>query len=265
MSQPVILRIEGAIAFLTLNRPDTRNALSADVVDAIEAACTALNRDISVACVVLTGAGPHFSSGGNVKEMYDRSGMFGGSSAEMEHAYRHGIQRIPKALYALEVPIVAAINGAAIGAGLDLSLMCDIRIAATNAVFAESFLRLGLISGDGGSWFLPRIIGMARAVEMTLTGDTIAVDIAAEWGLVSRVVELDDLLPAATQIAQKIAAHPHHSTRLAKRLLRDSQQLSLAAALDKAAAMQSIVQHTKDQREAVAAFIEKRQPNFTGL
>jgi enoyl-CoA hydratase/carnithine racemase len=264
MTEPVLLRREGAIAFLTLNRPDTRNALSADVVDAIEAACAELNQDMSVGCAVLTGAGPHFSSGGNVKEMYDGSGMFGGSSAAMEHAYRHGIQRIPKALYELEVPIVAAINGAAIGAGLDLSLMCDVRIAAKNAIFAESFVRLGLISGDGGSWFLPRVIGMARASEMTLTGESIGVDRAVEWGLVSRVVELEELLPTATEIAGRIAAHPHRSTRLAKRLLRDSQQLSLAAALDKAAAMQSIVQHTADQREAVAAFIEKRPPNFTG-
>jgi len=264
MTEPLIEERDGDIVTLRLNRPDTRNALSADLVDALEAACRRLNADMSVGCVILTGNGQGFSSGGNVKEMYAGEGMFGGSSAEMRRGYRGGIQRIPVALNDLEPPIVAAVNGAAIGAGLDLAAMCDIRIAATGATFAESFLRVGLISGDGGAWFLPRVIGFARAMEMTLTAAAIDAAQAAQWGLVSRVVAPDALMATAFEIARQIAAHPRHSTRLAKRLLRESQRVDLPAALEMAAAMQSIVQHTHDQKEAVAALVEKRPPRFSG-
>jgi enoyl-CoA hydratase/carnithine racemase len=264
MSDVLVEERRDSIVILRMNLPETRNALSAEMVDAIEAACLGLNRDMSVGCAVLTGAGRHFSSGGNVRDMNARTGMFGGSSASMYDAFRHGIQRIPKALYDLEVPIVAAVNGAAIGAGLDLALMCDIRIASEEAVFAESFLRLGLVSGDGGSWFLPRAIGLARAAEMTLTAEPIDAKTAERWGLVSRIVPQDDVLNAAIEIARKVAAHPRRSARLSKRLLRDSQQLDLRGGLELAAAMQSILQHTDDQQEAVRAFIDKRAPSFTG-
>lgn len=264
MTEPVLFKQQGRIAFLTLNRPETRNALDDDVADALVAACERIDRDLSISCVVLTAAGPSFCSGGNVKAMHARTGMFAGSSAEMRRAYRYGIHRIPLAFHDLEVPVIAAVNGPAIGAGCDLSLMCDIRIAAETAVFAESFVRLGLVSGDGGAWLLQRAIGPSRAYEMTLTGDSIDAQRALQWGLVSSVHPSDRLLAEAVAVAARIAAHPPHSVRLNKRLLRESERLTLAQSLELAAGLQSIVQHTEDLREGVAALLEKRKPQFRG-
>lgn len=188
--------------------------------------------------------------------------MFAGSPAEIRRGYWHGIQQVPLAMYELEVPSIAAVNGAAVGAGCDLSLMCDIRIAARTAVFAESFMRVGLVSGDGGAWFLPRVVGLSKAYEMTFTGDFIDAEEAARIGLVSKVVDDTDLLSSAMALAQRIAANPTHSLRLTKRLLRDSQHVSLPIALELASSAQALVQHTADQHEAVLAFIEKRKPTF---
>jgi enoyl-CoA hydratase/carnithine racemase len=140
--------------------------------------------------------------------------------------------------------------------------MCDIRIAGRSASFAESFLRVGLVSGDGGAWFLPRAVGLSKACEMTFTGDFVDAEEAARIGLVSKVVDDHKLMDEARALAARIAAQPVHSLRLTKRLLRDSQQVSLPIALELASNMQALVQHTDDQREAVAAFIEKRKPDF---
>jgi enoyl-CoA hydratase/carnithine racemase len=264
MNDALLENREGAIVTLTIDREATRNALSPDVVEALEDACGRLNADLSVGCVILTGAGSAFSSGGNLKEMHMREGMFGGRSAEKRRGYIHGIHRIPRAIYNLEPPIIAAVNGPAIGAGLDLALMCDIRIASNNASFAENFVRVGLVSGDGGAWFLPRIIGPSRAMEMTLRGHSVDAQCALEWNIVSQVTQPQDLLGAARRIATEIASHPLHSVRLSKRLLREAQRLDLSAALELAAAMQGIVQHTSDQREAVSAVLERRPPVFVG-
>lgn len=262
MTDSVLYAREGGVVTLTLNEPKTRNAVSPAIVQALVDHVHAINQDLSVRCVVLTGAGEGFSSGGNVKEMKDRTGLFGGSPAEVRRGYWHGIQRIPLAMYELEVPSIAAVNGAAIGAGCDLSLMCDIRIAARSAVFAESFMRVGLVSGDGGAWYLPRAVGMSRACEMTFTGDFIQAEEAARIGLASRMVEDADLMAEAMALARRIAAHPSHSLRLTKRLLRESQHVSLPIALELASSAQALVQHTHDQHEAVSAFLEKRPPKF---
>lgn len=260
----VLYAQEGGVVTLTLNEPDTRNAISPAIVDGLTAACDRVNKDMSVSCVVVTGAGKSFSSGGNVKEMRDRTGLFGGNPAEIRRGYQHGIQRIPEAFHRIEVPTIAAVNGHAVGAGCDLSLMCDIRFAAHDAEFAESFLRVGLISGDGGGWFLPRVVGLARALEMTYTADFIKAPQALEWGLASYVVPADQLMAEAMKMARRIAAQPPHSLRLCKKLVRESYTMSLSASLEMAAGMQAQVQHTEDQQEAVAAFFEKRQPKFTG-
>lgn len=262
MSDPVLYSRDGGVVTLTLNEPDTRNAMSPAIIDALVDHVQAVNADLTVGCVVITGAGAGFSSGGNVKEMRDKTGLFGGSPAEIRRSYWNGIQRVPMAMYSLEVPSIAAVNGAAVGAGCDLSLMCDIRIAGRSAQFAESFLRVGLVSGDGGAWHLPRVVGMSRAMEMTFTGDFIAADEAARIGLVSRVVDDADLMAEASKLAQRIASQPSHSLRLTKRLLRDSQHVSLPIALELASSAQALVQHTHDQHEAVLAFLEKRAPHF---
>jgi enoyl-CoA hydratase/carnithine racemase len=257
----LLIERDGAVVTATINRPDQRNAISTDAdFAAIESFCAAMASDRSVRAVVLTGKGRAFCAGGNVKDMAAKTGMFAGSPYTLRNAYRSGIQRIPMALYELEVPVVVAVNGPAIGAGLDLACMGDIRIAADTATFAESFVKLGIVPGDGGAWLLPRVIGMARASLMTLTGDTIDAATALEYGLVSKLVPADRLLAEARDIAARIAANPGHATRLAKRLLREGQDMKLGPLLELSAAYQALAHHTRDHDEAVAAMLEKRSP-----
>ena len=194
-SAPILFEQTGHVVTLTLNRPDKRNALSGDdLFAAFEEIFTRINSDMSVRAAILTGGGKSFCAGGDVKEMRDRQGIFGGASGETQNRYRTGIQRIPMAFTRLDVPIIAAVNGFAIGAGCDLACMCDIRIAGKTAQFAESFVKLGIIPGDGGAWLLPRTVGMSRACEMAFTGDMVTAPAALAMGLVSRVVPDDKLM-----------------------------------------------------------------------
>lgn len=265
MPEPfMLIERDGPVVIATLNRPDERNAISETAhSDEIADFCVQMTRDRSVRAVVLTGAGKSFCAGGNIKHMAEKTGMFAGPPYDLRQAYRSGIQRIPAALYELEVPVVAAVNGAAVGAGLDLACMCDVRIASDKAVFAESFVKLGIIPGDGGAWLLPRIIGMARASLLTLTGDTINAEKALEYGLVAEIVAHDNVVSRALEVAQAIAANPGHATRMAKRLLREGQDMKLGPLLEMSAAFQALAHHTQDHAEAVAAFIEKRPASFS--
>lgn len=265
MSDVLIYDQDGAVVTLTLNLPETRNPISdPGMIDALEAAVGRINADMAVRAVILTGAGSAFSSGGNVKHMRDRLGMFGGSPASVRNGYRNGIQRIPLALNALEVPAIAAVNGPAIGAGCDLTCMCDIRIASTDAIFAESFVKVGIIPGDGGAWLLPRAVGLSRACEMAFTGESIDARTALAWGLVSDVVAPDELIPAARRLAARIAANPPQVLRMTKRLIREGQHMRLDSLLELSASMQAIAHHTKDHEEAVSALLEKREGVFHG-
>ena len=265
MNEPLLITRRDHIGLITINRPDTRNALSGEeMFAAFESLVDKLNADLSVRAAVLTGAGIAFCSGGNVAEMRDRTGMFAGSPEEITERYRQGIQRIPRALARLQVPLIAAVNGPAIGAGNDLACMCDLRIASTTARFAESFVKIGIIPGDGGCWLLPRVIGHAKAAELALTGDTIDADEALRIGLVSRVVEPDQLLPDALALASRIAANPPQVLRWTKQLLQQARTGTLDEALDAAGRLQGLAHHTADHAEAVAAFFEKRAPVFSG-
>lgn len=265
VTAPVRVERTGDVVVWTIDNPEQRNPISDEAtIEALENAIRAADRDHSVRVAILTGAGSAFSAGGNVKHMRDKAGMFGGAPADLRQGYRHGIQRIPKALYHCEIPTIAAVNGPAIGAGCDLALMCDMRIAATTATFAESFVRLGLIPGDGGAWLLPRAVGMARASRLAFTGTAIDAATALDWGMVNEVVETDRLLETAHRLAAEIAVNPPHALRMTKRLLREGQQQSLETLLELSAAMQAITHHTGDHDEAVAAMLERRTPRFTG-
>jgi enoyl-CoA hydratase/carnithine racemase len=248
-----------------MNRPEERNALSEEhqMLEFVEV-CEKLKRDTRVKVVILTGAGPAFSAGGNIKHMRDKKGFSAGSPIEIRDNYRNGIQQIPLALYELDVPTIAAVNGPAIGAGMDLSCMCDIRVASDRAKFASSFVKLGIVPADGGAWLLSRTIGPAKALELMLTGETIDAATALAIGLVSKVVPHETLMDAAREFAAKIAANPSLTLRMSKRLLRESQHVSLATSLEIAAAYQALAHYTKDHDEAVLAFIDKRPPTFTG-
>ncbi len=265
MSTFLQIERQGAVLLVRMNSPETRNALTKpeqfqEFVDL----CADLRQDHSVKAVVLTGNGSAFCSGGNIKDMQNREGIFTGSPYELRDNYRTGIQRIPLALYELDIPIVAAINGPAIGAGLDLACMCDIRLASTQAVFAESFVKLGIIPGDGGAWLLPRIIGIPKASIMAFTGDAINAEQALEWGLVEQLCSADELEAKALEMAQRIAKNPGHALRMCKRLLREGQHMRLDSLLELSAAYQALAHHTEDHAEAVEAFVEKRDPLFTG-
>jgi len=265
MSENIIYKKDGHIVTVTLNRPEIRNAISDDdMITDLVTAIQRINGDADVRCAILTGAGTAFSSGGNVKKMRDGGGMFAGSPYDLRNGYLQGIQRIPVAMYELEVPIIAAVNGPAIGAGCDLTCMCDIRIAGKSAKFAESFVKLGIIPGDGGAWFLPRAVGSSKAREMAFTGDMVDADEALEWGLVSKVVEDDKLMDAAMALAKRIATNPPHALRMAKRLIREGERTSLHTLLDMSASMQALAHKTADHKEAVDAFLEKRSPVFKG-
>lgn len=256
----------GHIAILTLNRPEAMNALGAPGDgDQVAAACAAINADRDVRCVVLTGAGRAFSAGGDVKAMKSRAGAFAGNGIDLRDGYRNNIHRIVRSIYGLEVPSIAAVNGAAIGLGCDVACMTDIRIAADTAKFAVTFLKLGLIPGDGGAWLLPRTIGMSRASELLFTGDVIDAATAADWGLVSKVVSGDELMDAAIAMAEKIAQQPPHALRLAKSLLKHGQTTSYDTLMEMSAAAQAISHLTEDHIEGVDALLEKRPANFKGM
>ena len=253
------LEKQGPIAILTLNRPDAMNALGEPGDgQAVKDVCDQINADKSLRCAILTGAGKGFSAGGNVKAMQARVGSFAGNPAEVRDNYKTGVHMIVRA------PLIAAVNGAAVGLGCDVACMADIRISSDNAKYGVTFLKLGLIPGDGGAWLLPRVIGMSRACELLFTGNLIDAKTALEWGLVSKVVPGDQLMGEAMALAQSIAKQPPHSLRVAKQLLRHGTQANYDTIMEMSAAAQGLMHHTKDHEEGVAAILEKREPKFTG-
>jgi enoyl-CoA hydratase/carnithine racemase len=253
---------DGAIVTLTMDQPDLRNVLTGNTaVQEFVDACAAISADESMRAVIVTGNGKVFSSGGNIRDMQRQIGP-DISPMRLRQEYREGIQRLPLALYNLDVPVIAAVNGAAIGAGCDLACMCDIRIASERASFAESFVKLGLVPGDGGAWLLPRTVGMSRAAEMAFTGDSVDATEALAIGLVSRVVPHDKLLVEANKLARRIAANPGHALRMTKRLLREGQHVRLDTLLELSAGFQALAHKTSQHEEAVNAFLEKRPAVF---
>jgi enoyl-CoA hydratase/carnithine racemase len=266
MTSFVLVERRGAVAILTFNRPETMNAIAerqdcVDLIDALEA----LTDDRSISAAVVTGNGRAFSAGGNIKAMKDRVGI--GPQEQPDSTrfnYRRGVQRVTEAFMACEVPLIAAVNGHAIGLGCDLACLCDLRIAAESAKFAASFIKVGIVPGDGGAWSLQKAIGYTRAAEMFLTGDSYSAQQVAAFGLVNKVVPDDQLMAEALALAERIAANPARALRLTKRLLREAQSQRMSEVLELSAAFQAIVHETADHAEAVDSFLEKRKPVFTG-
>jgi enoyl-CoA hydratase/carnithine racemase len=258
MSQSLLVKNDNGITTLTLNLPELRNPISGeDMQNALLDAISMADRDLGVRAVILTGAGSAFSSGGNLNDMPMGRGIVDGNPAVTRHNYRHGIQRLPRLFEAIEVPVIAAVNGAAIGAGCDLACMCDIRIAGRAARFSESFVKLGIIPGDGGAWLLPRVVGYSKACELALTGDVIDAEEALACGLVSRIVADEALLSAAMSIAARIAANSPHAVRMTKRLLREARLASLSAILEMSGNAQAIAHATAEHSDALANFLER--------
>ncbi len=259
------LKLENRVATLTFQRDDVRNALTGTaLIDDIVETANWVNNSDEVSVLIMTGDGKGFSSGGNVKDMRDGQGLFGGSIAEMQEQYRKGIQRIPMAMDGIEVPVIAAVNGAAIGAGFDLCNMCDIRIGCPETLLGETFINLGIIPGDGGAWFLQRIVGYQRAAELTLTGRLVKAEEALQLNILMELVDSDQLLPRAQEIAAQIADKPPRGVRMSKRLLKAAQRMELRDLLDMSASMQAVSHSMDDHGEAVNAFLDKRKPEFKG-
>lgn len=244
------------VVTLTMSSPGTRNVLSPHAIADFVAACERADQDEAAKVVVLTGEGPAFCAGGDVKEML--ASLHGGlpSHDEIRSSFEAGIQRLARTLYGLGLPAIAAVNGPAIGAGLDLACMCDLRIASRRATFAESFVKLGLVPGDGGAWLLARLLGPASASQLAFTGETIDAARALDMGLVSAVVEEDELLTRAQAIAATIAAHSRTALRLTKQLIRASATQTFDEVLKLSAGAQAHAIHSREHRDAVSALAE---------
>lgn len=257
MSIPFLkIEREGPRVVLAMNEPGTRNALSRpEQCFELIAAIAEINADADVRVAILTGEGPAFCAGGNVKDMQTHQGFMAGNLTEIGERYRQTLQRLALALHTIEVPVIAAINGPAMGAGLDIACMCDLRIAAREAKFAETFVRLGIISGIGGAWFLPRAVGHARAAEMAFTGRIIDAAAALDIGLVSEVVPRESLMARARELADEIARNSGVALRYTKRLLRLSERSDLASSLDATAALQALAHQTQEHRESVDRYL----------
>lgn len=252
-----LLTLESRVATLTLNRHDLRNALTgSQLIEDIVTTAQWVNQCDDVSVLVITGAGSAFSAGGNIRDMAERKGDFAGDVAECSERYRKGIQRIPLALQAVEVPVIAAVNGPAIGAGFDLANMADIRIASDKAKFGETFLNLGIIPGDGGAWFMQRLIGYQRAFELTLSGRIVDAQEAKELGIVMQVTEHDALMESTMKLATRIASQPPKATRLTKRLMKMAQRMELKDFLDVCATFQGMCHNEPEHMTAVNRMLE---------
>jgi enoyl-CoA hydratase/carnithine racemase len=252
------------LALITLNRADARNAYSIPMIDSLERAFDAAERDDDVRAVVLTGAGKSFSAGGDVKAMLDKSGMFAGGPPALRDRYLEGIQRVPRRIARFQKPLLAAINGAAIGAGLDLACMCDVRIADPAAQFGSTFVKLGLVPGDGGAFFLPRVVGFPRALELMLTGRVVDASEALAMGLVHELSAPGEAIELALRRGRSIAQNGPLAVRLTKVLAYQAQHVTLEQALEAAATYQALAQSSEDHLEGVRALLEKRAPRFEG-
>ena len=261
----ILFEQKDAIAILTLNRPDIRNAFThQEMIDEIVDACQKVQDSESVSVLVVTGSGSAFSAGGNVKDMYKKEGMFSGDPNDVRQNYRKGIQRVTLAFQRLDVPTIAAVNGPAVGAGCDLTCMCDIRIASEKARFGETFVSVGLIPGDGGAFLLPRVVGFSKALELALTCRVIDAAEALRIGLVSEVTPSKELLDRAMEVAAEIAQHPARILRLAKRLFYLSQGRSLEETLELSCSFQALCHHSPEHMEALEALFA-RQRKQAGL
>ena len=256
------LALEDRVAVLTFQRNDVRNALTGTEITAdIVATVAWANESTDVSVLILTGEGSAFSAGGNIKTMGERAKA---SPHLLQQAYKYGVQRIPLALHEAEIPVIAAVNGPAIGAGFDLANMCDMRIGSTLAQFGETFVNLGIIAGDGGAWFLQRLVGYQRAAELTFTGRIVKAEEALQLGLLLEITEPAALLARAREIAGAIAVKPPLAVRYAKRLLKLAQQQPIVEHLEVCSAFQALCHKTADHQEALTAFFEKRRGNFKG-
>ncbi len=256
----LLYEVKDRIATLTLNRPDKMNAFTGPMIERWAWALGEAQRDREVNVVVVTGAGSAFCSGGDVARMGE------GAPTPLDHKnmlWEH-IHRVPKALEAMDKPVIAMVNGVAVGAGMGMAVMCDLRIASETARFSTGYVRVGLVPGDGDTYFLPRLVGTARALELLWTAEFIEAVEAERLGIANRVVPADRLAEETYALARRIADGPQVPIRMIKRLVYQSLRLDLRTHLDLVSSHMAVVRETQDHKEGVRAFQEKRPPRFTG-
>ncbi len=266
--EPIIYDVQGHVATITLNRPEKLNAFSNEMLDQWQASIVRASEDQGVRVVIVTGAGRGFCSGADVGRERAGADVLGGdpnAPAANRNSLRNSVQRVPRALFNMEKPYIAAVNGAAVGAGMDMASMADLRIASDRAKFGMAYVRMALIPGDGGAYYLPRIVGMSKALELMWTGRIFGPDEALQMGYVSRIVPADELMSQTLELAEEISRMPAVSVQLIKRLAYRSAVTGLHEALEMADHAMVIARSTEDAKEGPRAFAEKREPNFQGF
>ena len=258
MSDNITLEIEGPIAVLTINRPEKRNAVNNQTVEDIDAALAQVEKNPDLRVLILTGAGEKaFVAGADVNELAKRDTLLGRSETRRR-------QEVYTRIEQLEIPSIAAINGWAVGTGLEIAMACSMRVASEKAKMGQPEVKLGITPGAGGTQRLPRLVGMGRALEMILTGDPVGAEEAKAMGLVNRVVPHDQVLAEAKKLAETIAARPKLAIQYSKAAVLRYADGSLSEGLDHESYLHALSCGTADKKEGVAAFLEKRDPKFTG-
>lgn len=261
MADPHLLyELKNRIAVIRLNRPEVKNSFSTEMINLWIEYLTKMRTDDGVRVIIVTGNGDAFSAGGDIRKMAEGKLR----SWDMKNFVWDGVDRVALTLEDIDKPVIAAINGSAMGAGLDMALMCDIRICSEKARLAESYINLGVVPGDGGAYFLPRLVGTSKALELLLTGDILTPQQALELGIVNKVVPHDRLMEEALALAERIAEKPPLAVRMMKRAVYQSQTGTLKSHLDYISSQLALLTETQDHIEAARAFIEKRKPEFKG-
>lgn len=246
------------VAVVTLNRPDKLNAVTPQMHRELLDAFKRIARDDAVRAAVLTGEGQAFCAGQDLETVTQNPDL------DYGELLRNGYNPIIEALTSLEKPVVAAVNGVAAGAGVSLALACDLKLASDKASFVQAFVHIGLVPDSGSTWFLPRLVGLTKAMELALLGDKVSAEEAARIGLINRVVPHDALMPEAIALAERLAQMPTRAIALTKRAFYKGLTVPLSEQLAYEAHLQAIAGKTEDHREGVRAFFEKRKPVFRG-
>ncbi len=262
--QEIRYEVRNGVGWIRLNRPDKLNALTTRLAQETLDALASAREDEGIRCLVITGEGRGFSAGQDLTEFTAATGGDGGGGLDVAEHLRSGYNRMITSIVELPMPSIAAVNGVAAGAGLSLALACDVRIASDAARFLQAFVKIGLVPDSGGNWLLPRIVGFAKALEMSITGDLLDAQEALRIGLVHRVVPADEFETAVTEFAERMAGGPTLAIGATKALMSDALRLSLTETLEREAVTQADLAGSSDFAEGIGAFLDKREPDFTG-
>ncbi len=259
--ETILFDVAEGVATITLNRPDKLNSFTAKMHEELADALKRIQKDASVRCLLLTGSGRGFCAG---QDLGDRVVQPGDEPLNIGAYLEVGYNRLVRTITSLEMPVICAVNGVAAGAGANLAFACDIVLAAKSASFIQAFCKIGLIPDSGGTWTLPRLVGQSRAMALALLGDKVPAEQAAQWGMIWKAVDDDALMTEAGAMAAHFATQPTKGLALIKQAIRASSTNTLDQQLDLERDLQTIAGRTDDYREGVAAFMDKRKPNFQG-